>query len=576
MFVRVIALAVATLFVVGSQAAAQPPDLILHHGKIVTVDPAFSIAEAIAVRGERIVVVGKNDEVLASKGDATKLVDLGGKTVLPGLIDSHVHPSGAAMHEFDHPIPEMETIADVLAYIKSRAAALPEGSWISVRQVFITRLKEQRYPTKAELDAAAPNHPVVFSTGPDAMLNTLALAESGIDKNFQVTGAGYIEKDPESGEPTGLLRSCTRYVKSKSSGNSATKEEQLAGLEKLLRDYNSVGLTCVADRNASSGAIENFARLKADGRLSVRMMISHAVDGSGKLEAVQEAIAKVAQHPLRQPDNRLRIVGIKCFLDGGMLTGSAYMREPWGVSEIYLISDPQYRGVLMIEPDKLQMMVKTTVEAGLQFTAHSVGDGAVHTLLDAYEATNKTTPVLPTRPCITHCNFMSRESIEQMARLGVVADIQPAWLYLDARTLTAQFGQDRLRYFQPLKTIFEHKVIAGGGSDHMQKIGSLRSVNPYNPFLGMWVTLTRRAKWFDGQLHPEEALSREQAIRFYTTNNAYLVFLDDQIGSLEPGKLADLIVLDRDLLTCPVDDIKDTQVVATYVGGQQVHPRPNP
>jgi predicted amidohydrolase YtcJ len=576
MLFRLTVLAAAICVLLGEQAAAQPPDLILHHGKIVTVDPAFSVAEAIAVRGERIVAVGKNDEVMATKGDATKLVDLGGKTVLPGLIDSHVHPSGAAMHEFDHPIPEMETIADVLAYIKSRAAALPEGSWISVRQVFITRLKEQRYPTKAELDAAAPKHPVVFSTGPDAMLNMLALAESGIDKNFQVTGAGYIEKDPQSGEPTGLLRSCTRYVKSKSSGKSATTEEQLAGLEKLFGDYNSVGLTCVADRNASPGAIENFARLKADGRLSVRMMISHAVDGSGKLDAVQEAIAKVAQHPLRQPDNRLRIVGIKCFLDGGMLTGSAYMRQPWGVSEIYLISDPQYRGVLMIEPDKLQAMVKTCVEAGLQFTAHSVGDGAVHTLLDAYETTNKTIPVRPTRPCITHCNFMSREAIEQMARLGVVADIQPAWLYLDARTLTAQFGQDRLRYFQPLKTIFEHQVIAGGGSDHMQKIGSLRSVNPYNPFLGMWVTLTRRAKWFDGQLHPEEALSREQAIRFYTTNNAYLVFLDDQIGSLEPGKLADLIVLDRDLLTCPLDEVKDTQVVATYVGGQQVHPLPNP
>ena len=163
--------------------------------------------EAIAIRGERIVAVGKNAEVLATKGDATKLVDLGGKLVLPGLIDSHVHPSGASMHEFDHPIPEMESIADVLAYIKSRAAALPEGSWISVRQVFITRLKEQRYPTKAELDAVAPKHPVVFSTGPDSMLNTLALKESGIDKNYQVSGPGIVDKDPATGEPTGLLRS---------------------------------------------------------------------------------------------------------------------------------------------------------------------------------------------------------------------------------------------------------------------------------------------------------------------------------------------------------------------------------
>ena len=257
-----------------------------------------------------------------------------------------------------------------------------------------------------------------------------------------------------------------------------------------------------------------------------------------------------------------------------MLTGSAYMRQPWGLSDIYLIRDPEYRGVRMIEPERLNEAVKIAVDNGLQFTAHSVGDGAVHTLLDAYEEANKTTPVRPTRPCITHCNFMSREAIEQMARLGVVADIQPAWLYLDARTLSAQFGDERLRYFQPLKTIFENGVIAGGGSDHMQKIGSLRSINPYNPFLGIWTTITRRARLFDGQLHPEEALSREQAIRFYTANNAYLLFLEQQVGTLEPGKLADLIVLDRDLLTCPVDDIKDAQVVSTYVGGKQVHPLP--
>jgi predicted amidohydrolase YtcJ len=547
----------------------QSPDLILHHGKIATVDRDFSIVEAIAIRGERIVQVGKNDAVLATKGDATKLVGLGGKFVLPGLIDSHTHPTGAAMHEFDHPVPDMETIADVLAYIKSRADALPEGNWISVRQIFITRLKEQRYPTRAELDSVAPKHPVVFSTGPDSMLNTLALKENGIDKDYKHTGTGVVEKDPRTGEPTGLVRAVS--VKSKSSTRSATSEEKLDRLVQLFRDYNSVGLTCVADRNASPGAIDEYQQLKKDGRLSVRMMISHAVNGGGRLESVQSDIRRIAEHPLRKADPWLRIVGIKCFLDGGMLTGSAYMRQPWGLSDIYLITDPQYRGVLMIDPEKLNTIVKTTVESGLQFTAHSVGDGAVHTLLAAYEETNKTTPVRPTRGCITHCNFMSLEAVEQMAKLGVVADIQPAWLYLDARTLTAQFGNERLRYFQPLKTLFEHKVIVGGGSDHMQKIGSLRSINPYNPFLGMWVTITRRAKWFEGQLHPEEALSREQAIRFYTMNNAYIVFLDDQIGSLESGKLADLVVLDRDLLTCPVDDIKDAKVTATYIGGKQVH-----
>src|SRR5262249_13881230 len=177
-----------------------------------------------------------------------------------------------------------------------------------------------------------------------------------------------------------------------------------------------------------------------------------------------------------------------------------------------------------------------TITSGLQFTAHTVGDGAVHALLDAYEEVNKTVPVAATRPCITHSNFMSREAIEQAARLGVVVDIQPAWLYLDTRTLAAHFGYDRLRYFQPLHSLFEAGVTARCGSDHMQKIGSFRSINPYNPFLGMYVAISRRAKGYTGQLHSEEALTREQAIRFYTINNARLLFLEDRVGSIEVGK----------------------------------------
>lgn len=573
-----ITLSLAT--VAATSATAQPPDLILHHGKIVTVDEKFSIAEAIAIRGERIVAVGASDEVLKSKGEKTQVIDLAGKMVLPGLMDSHVHPTGASMHEFDHPIPEMLTIADVLQYIEGRAKVIPEGNWILIRQVFITRLREQRYPTREELDKAAPKHPVMFSTGPDGMLNSLGLQVSGIDKDFKVTGNGLIEKDPATGEPTGMLRSCTRYAKtgenkSPSTGKRATSEEKLARLAALFHDYNSVGLTSVCDRDCSSGAIADYQALREKEKLTVRMMISHGVDAQAKLEAVQEAIKKVAAHPLRKEDSRLRIIGIKCYLDGGMLTGSAYMREPWGVSKIYSITDPRYRGVLFIEPERLLPIVRATVESGLQFTAHSVGDGAVTNLVDAYEEVNKSTPIRDTRPCITHCNFMTAEAIDRMAKLGVNADIQPAWLYLDSRTLHAQFGENRTRYFQPLHTLFEKKVIAGGGSDHMQKIGSLRSVNPYNPFLAMWTTITRQARWYEGKMHPEEALTREQAIRFYTMNNAYILFLEKEVGSLEVGKQADLIVLDRDLLTCPVDAIQETQVLKTWLAGKLVHDAEN-
>ncbi len=571
-----VVLAAFSLTGLASAGAPEPADLILHNGKIVTVDDRFSVRQALAVRDGRILEVGSSRGVLRLRGPATRVVDLKGRTVLPGLIDSHTHPMGACMTEFDHPIPPMETIADVLAYFKRRAEELEDGEWIQLRQVFITRLKEQRYPTRQELDQVAPRNPAIFSTGPDASLNTLALKLSGIDRNFRVSdgGPGHAEKDPATGEPTGIIRSMTRYVKVKSPGRSATEEEQTHRAVELFRDYNATGITSIADRDASPAAIARYRKLRDNGELPVRISVSQHVDTVGPLERIQENIHKIGRDPLRQPDPMLRIVGIKTYLDGGMLTGSAYMRKPWGVSPIYSITDPEYRGLLFIPRERLLPIVRTAVEEGLQFTAHSVGDGAVHALLDVYQEIDRTTPVRPIRPCITHSNFMSREAVELMPKLGVVADLQPAWLYLDTRTLASHFGYDRLRYFQPLRSLFKAGAIVGGGSDHMQKIGSLRSVNPYNPFLGMWVAVTRRAKDYEGRLHPEEALTREQAIRFYTRNNAYLLFREQEIGSLEKGKLADLVILDRDLLTCPVDQIRETQVLATYLGGRQVFVRP--
>ena len=338
-----------------------------------------------------------------------------------------------------------------------------------------------------------------------------------------------------------------------------------------MADYNSAGLTSVCDRDAMPEEIDLYRELRQRGRLTVRMNLSQHIESLGAHGEIQANIRRVAQDPLfKERDDWLRIIGIKTYLDGGMLTGSAYMRQPWGVSDIYAIRDPNYRGVLFIPHERLVAMVRAAVESGLQFTAHSVGDGAVHELLDVYAEVNKDLPVRKTRACISHSNFMSREAVDQAARLGVMVDIQPAWLYLDTRTLVKHFGYERLRYFQPLRSLFEAGAVAGGGSDHMQKIGSLRSNNPYNPFLGMATAVTRKAKRYEGRLHPEEALTREQAVRFYTINNARLLGREEQLGSLETGKLADLVVIDTDLLTCPEEKIAGTQVVRTYVGGKLV------
>lgn len=551
------------------------PLTIFTNGKIVTVDAAFSITDTMAVDGERLVAVGEQAKAFAKAHPEAKQVDLGGRMVLPGLMDSHSHPVGASTHEFDHPVPDIQDIPQLLDYIASRAKVLPEGTLIGVRQIFITRLKEQRYPTREELDRVAPKHPVSFSTGPDTMLNTLAMKLAGIDKGFQVPAgqAGKVERDA-NGEPTGLLRSISPKIKAPTSGKSPNPAQTTALLKKLITDYNSVGFTVIADRGASAGSIKLYQQLRDAGELTVRMRCSHTFPATSGWETAEKAIDAIIADPLRKPDPMLQIVGTKVWLDGGMLTGSALMQEPWGVSRIYGITEPDYKGVQIIPRDILTRIVRKVAGAGMQFTAHSVGDGAVKLLLDVYEEVGKDLPGMrETRPCVTHCNFMLPESIAKAAALGAVIDLQPIWFHLDGHTLLKQFGNERMSRFQPLRALFDAKVPVGGGSDHMQKIGSLRSINRYNPWLGMWIAVSRRCQFLEEPLHLEGGITREEAIRLYTINNAQVLFLEKECGSLEPGKRADFIVLDRDVLACPLDDLKSTQVLETWLDGKRIWSR---
>jgi predicted amidohydrolase YtcJ len=356
-------------------------------------------------------------------------------------MDSHVHPA-AAMTEFDHEIPTMETIADVLAYIAGRVKVSKPGELILVRQVFITRLEEKRYPMRKELDRIAPENPVVFSTGPDSMLNSLALKLGGYDRHFKVPegSAGKMEVDAQ-GEPTGLLRSLSHNVKAKSSAKSPSAEDIYRRTVELFHAYNEIGLTTVADRDSSLKQVEMYEDMLAKGDLSVRMRVSPGIASMSLWPACAKAIDEVIVHPRTKPDAMLQIIGTKIYLDGGMLTGSAWMLDPWGVSEAYGISYPAYRGVQKVPAERLKQLVEKVTAAGLQFTAHSVGDAAVKLLIDTYEEVNQRHSVRDARSSVTHCNFMAPESIDKAAKLGVCIDLQPIWLHMDGRTLTQHFGE---------------------------------------------------------------------------------------------------------------------------------------
>jgi predicted amidohydrolase YtcJ len=410
------------------------------------------------------------------------------------------------------------------------------------------------------------------------MVNSAALVVSKITRDTPNPRAGMIVKDPKTGEPTGMIRNAYSALKGMPrESDRVSPTDRKEGVKKLFRLYNEQGLTSVADRNASPAALKLYRELARDGELTLRVNVAPSFNPYGTREQTVKRLEALAgkdgrDGPSGMGDDWVRIGPIKLFLDGGMLNGTAYMRQPWPPGETYQITEKDYRGLLFIPPKQLTMVVEEAARRKWQMTAHTAGEGGMDVLLDAYEEVNRLVPIRALRFCITHANFPSKRNLERCKDLGVCADVQPAWLYKDGHTLAKVLGPERIRWFQPYKTWLEYTVI-GGGSDHMLRYDSLESTNPWNPWLGLWVALKRQTER-GGVLVPEERLTREQALRLYTINNASLNHEEKLKGSLEVGKLGDLILIDRDVLSCPVDDVRHTKVLLTVVGGKVVHGKP--
>ncbi|MCL4854870.1 MAG: amidohydrolase, partial [Bryobacteraceae bacterium] len=535
--------------------SAADADLILHNGKIVTVDRNFSIRQAVAIKDGKIAAAGTSEAILKSeRGTETRVIDLKGRTVLPGLIDAHIHPLGAGLSEFRAPLPPLDSYAAVQSYIREQAKRTPKGQWIVVPRTFPTRLKEMRMPTREVLDVTR-EHPVMFDASYVWVVNSKALEVSGIDRNTPNPPGGVIVKD-EKGDPNGILKNAGALLKGLRRTETFSEEERLQALEAMLKRYAAAGLTTIGDRAVSADSVALYEKLRARGPLPVRAVLTWRLGSAPPAEEVAAAIRK-SNWTTNQGDGWLKFGTFKLTLDGGMTIGTAYQRYPYGVfgKQLYGQTDPDDRGQRFIASEKLASVLDTARDKGWQLTAHSQGGGAVDALLDAFETLNRERPIAPTRSHVMHASFQSPEAIARMKRLGVLADVQAAWLYLDGPALTKVFGNDGMRYFFPLRSYVDAGIIVAGGSDHMIGFDKNSAVNPYNPFLGMWTAVTRKMK--DGAvLHPEERISREEALKMYTIWAAYLQFDEEKKGSIEPGKLADLVVIDRDYMTCPEDEIQ--------------------
>lgn len=554
-----------------------PATLVIRNADILTVDEHFSRAEALAVVGERIVAVGSNSDIVPFIGPNTRVIDGRGKTVLPGLIDSHVHSYRASVSEFAKPLPALKSLDEAFQYIRARAASQPPGSWIILERIYPTRLKEGRLPTKAELDAVAPNNPVYWNCGPVSLANTKALQVSSISAETPDPLPGQIVKDA-SGVPTGLLRNAAQLLKVVASARPPNAQQQRDALKHLYHLYNQQGITSICERRTEFEAIDLFRDLERAGELTVRVNCTRLMEPvPGNLKAAVKRLDEMTTGPdghgkygpTGVGDDWVRIGPFKVLLDGGVLIGTAYMREPWGTGATYQITDPKYRGLLNVKPELLNALYLEAAKRGWKLTAHCTGEASVDVLLDCYQSIQKEVDIRSRRFEITHANFQSAQNFARCRELGLVADIQPAWLYKDGASLEKTLGERRMKWFMPLKTWLDDGLVIGGGSDHMVGLDPIDAVNPWGPWLGVWIAVTRQTER-GSVLNPGERLTREQAIRLYTINNARLNSEEDRKGSLEPGKYADLIIIDRDILKCPANDLPGTKVLLTMVDGKVV------
>jgi predicted amidohydrolase YtcJ len=545
-------------------------DAVYFNAKVITLASRQPAAAAFRVQGNRFANVGSNADVLAAAPPGIRRVDLKGLTVVPGLIDSHTHPIGAALAEFEGEVPVMASIAEVQAYIKKLAATAPPDRLIFVPKVYSTRLKERRYPTRWELDAVSGAREAMTDNGYASVLNSRLLAKLKIARDSPQPPNGKIIKDGK-GEPTGLILGAAQLLSAlRSDARVFGHADQVAALRKMQSAYNRVGITSTTDRGQGPEGFRVYQELHRRGELTVRTAVTYRISGAGTPQDVErriEAIPVVTGFG----DEWLRVGPIKTVVDGGILIGTAYLREPYGEhTQVYGYVDPDYRGVLNVPRENLVAMAKTANRLGWQMTSHTTGGGAIDLLLDAYEEANKDKSIKDRRFTVTHGNFPNSDAIAKAARLGVAFDCQPQWHHFDGPALAPVFGAERTKWFLPFRSMVDAGVIVAGGSDHMIKYDPRRAINAYHPFFAMWMAITRKTA--DGSvLGPEQKVTRLEALKMWSSNGAWMTFEENLKGSIEPGKLADFAVITQDFLTCPEDEIKAIEALMTVVGGNVVH-----
>ena len=373
--------------------------------------------------------------------------------MLPGLIDAHVHALEAGLSEYRASLPALDSIAAIQDYIRAAARSRPKGAWIVVPRTLPPRLKEMRFPTRQDLDVTA-DHPVAFDGSYVWGANSLALKVSGITRDTPNPPGGEIVKGPD-GEPNGILRNASQLLKGASRSEPFSDEDKVAALAQMLQIYAAAGLTAVGDRAVTPMEVAIYEKLKARQELPVRVILTWRINAARPVEQVVSEI-RASSWTTNQGDDWLRFGTFKVTLDGGQSVGTAYQRMPYGAfgRQLYGQTDPDARGTLFIDPEKLYRIMSAARDKGWQLTAHVQGGGAIDTLLDVFQRLDREKPIAPSRSHVMHGSFMSEDALNRMQRMGVIVDVQPGWLHFDVPALKTSIRPRKYAVLLPAAQLY--------------------------------------------------------------------------------------------------------------------------
>jgi predicted amidohydrolase YtcJ len=508
-------------------------DLILHNANIITMDPARPSAQLVAMKGDRVLLVGDNDLLGEVRGAKTKVIDCRGKTLVPGLGDAHCHLFGSIRkrNTIDLSSPSVKSIADIKAALRKRARNTPKGEWIAGSDYHEFYLVEKRHPNRRDLDEAAPDHPVVLYQRSlhACVLNSQALSLAGITRETPEPAGAVIERELDSGEPSGLLFEMTAYVRQKVL--PPLSEDELAkGIASLNHHYLSLGITSLQDASAGNDYArwETLKQFKDNGSLKSRVSMMFGFEALSRFQEKGMAFGS--------GDSGLRLGGLKILLS-------------------------EARGRLQPPLDELKEQALVAHRAGFPLAIHCVEPGTVEAAIETLEYIGRRVSLAGRRHRLEHVSECPPELLERLAKLKAVVVTQPVFIYQNGDRYLATVPAQRRRWLYRIRSFLEAGLVVAGSSDS--------PVASDNPLLGIYAAVTRRAQ--SGQeLLPEEAVSIPQALAMYTTGAAYASSEENIKGSIAEGKLADVVALSADPMRSPPEQLKEIRVEMTIIGGKVV------